>query len=78
MTEHGRELAVMQFKSAMCSCGQPKLPREAFCERCYFALPRAMRRALIGTYGERFELAYFAAVDWLTQRRPIECVNPES
>jgi len=78
MTETTYQLAVMQFKSEICCCGDRKVPRQSFCTRCYLSLPQQMRKPLIGTYGERFELAYFAAVDWLTYQRASKCIGPRN
>jgi hypothetical protein len=48
-----------------CLCGQPTLPEQPFCSRCYLALPDQIRRNLAETFGEVYELAYHRAAEWL-------------
>jgi len=34
------------MKTSTCFCGAPKMAEDAFCNRCYYALPPRMRAAL--------------------------------
>jgi hypothetical protein len=65
---HG--MAVAQYRSGVCCCGLTKIPGRSFCGVCWRALPAKLRRPLVGTFGEEYELAYFAAAKWLSERLP--------
>jgi hypothetical protein len=67
-TPERQRLAVGQYRSAICACGGAKKPGQSFCNACWHALPHALQRPLVASYGTRYELAYFAAAEWLAQR----------
>lgn len=67
-----QKLSVAQYRAEICCCGRAKLPRRSFCSACWHALPRPLQKPLVGTYGERYALAYFAAAEWLAARQRKE------
>lgn len=55
-----------QFLSDNCpACGAVKEKNTAFCKKCYFALPRAMKAALWKRFGSGFEDAQRAGLAFL-------------
>lgn len=47
------------------ACGDWKRKNTAFCSGCYFRLPTELRDALWHRFGEGFEEAYVAGLNWL-------------
>lgn len=66
-----RRLEILEsLGSTKCEpCGMSKAPRMSHCRGCYFALPQAMRRALYKRFGEGYEEAYEASLQFLRERR---------
>jgi ribosomal protein L40E len=51
-------------------CGGTKPSRMSHCRKCYFSLPKAMRRALYRRIGEGYEAAYTESLQHLSGGRP--------
>lgn len=50
------------------SCGGSKKPKMSHCRKCYFALPPNMRHALYNGFGDGYEEAYEASLEFLAAR----------
>ena len=58
-----------ELMGVRCRCRAKKRVRNTFCNKCYWSLPEAMRRALYRHVGEGYEEAYAAAATILDQSR---------
>lgn len=67
--------ALEVLKNNQCVCGDGKQFRTAFCRKCYFKLPTAIRRALYAPLGSGFEQAYKLAVETLGFAKPEITLN---
>jgi hypothetical protein len=66
------------FVSAECpNCHEKKAKNTAFCQRCYFALPKTMQAALWRRFGQGFEDAFLAARDFL-KGKPLPPKKPDT
>ena len=61
-----RLAAVAALKSGRCQCGGAKQTGMAVCCRCWFLLPKNVRRALYRPIGKGFSAAYEVACQYLT------------
>lgn len=53
------------LRSTVCACGEPKTARQAFCKKCWRALPLPAQAALYDRLGQGYEAAYDSAVSML-------------
>ena len=68
LTESPRAQALREFKGTDCpGCGGKKKPRNGFCSRCYYSLPKDLQKALWQRFGLGYEEAHEDARDWLQQ-----------
>ncbi len=51
-----------------CRCGANKQPRNTFCQRCFYTLPKEKRNDLYKRIGAGYEEAYEAACEFLNAR----------
>lgn len=65
MHANDRKSILADFLGTKCVCGRPKAARQSHCRRCYFALPMPMRAALYRRFGEGYEAAFMASVQFL-------------
>jgi hypothetical protein len=60
------------FRGLRCAgCGGVKRAHNAFCLRCYYRLPRALKQSLFQRFGEGFEEAYRVCIAWFPVH-PVE------
>lgn len=57
--------AVWALQGRQCACGRAKGTMKSFCNKCYYALPPAMKRALYKRVGQGYEQAYTRALERL-------------
>jgi hypothetical protein len=48
-------------------CEEHKSRHTAFCTKCYFQLPRALKSSLWKRFGSGFEEAYHACLSWFRE-----------
>lgn len=60
-----RKQCVDDLASAACRCGRPKQRGFSLCRRCFWRLPRNLRRGLYAKVGEGYEAAYRDAGEYL-------------
>jgi hypothetical protein len=65
-------IAVHELAGVQCRCGRPKQPRQTFCRKCYYTLPRPQQRELYQRVGCGYEAAYIAAVNFLAHAGRME------
>lgn len=59
---------IKELMGTVCHCGKTKHAEHTFCGKCYFSLPRNMRKAIYNRIGNGYEEAYEAAtvhLDWI-------------
>jgi hypothetical protein len=61
-----RLAAAAALKSGRCHCGAAKQTGMAVCFKCWFKLPKNVRRALYRPMGKGFSAAYEVACQYLT------------
>jgi len=65
----GKQTILESFLGTKCAgCGGTKRPRMSHCAGCYHSLPRKMQTELYRRFGEGYEAAYTASVEWLRAR----------
>jgi hypothetical protein len=64
--QQARMDAVAVLKNGQCYCGAAKQTGMAVCCKCWFQLPRNVRRALYRPVGKGFAAAYEVACQYLT------------
>lgn len=70
LSESPRQRAHREFMDTKCCvCGGKKPPKNGFCSRCYYSLPKTMQRALWQRFLEGYEEAHEEAREWLEQER---------
>jgi hypothetical protein len=67
-----------EFLGERCACGAPKQSRMSHCRGCYRSLPKAMQSALWRRFGEGYEEAFAASVEWLRAKRPQSLFDAEA
>jgi hypothetical protein len=71
MTEE-KKSTLADFLGTKCSgCGGAKRSRMSHCRRCYYWLPPTMRQALYRRFGQGYEEAFTASVEYL-RKLPVE------
>jgi hypothetical protein len=52
------------------ACGGEKNSKQSHCGKCYYKLPKPMRKALYNRFGEGYEKAFEDATKWLAEHHP--------
>jgi len=63
--DEARRVYLEALDRLKCQCGRVKQRGNSLCSKCYWRLPRAMRRDLYRKMGQGYEAAYDAAVQFL-------------
>jgi hypothetical protein len=70
--ESSLDAAIRDLGSTTCLCGMGKQKRRAFCQECFYALPRGLRNRLRGSSGATYGEMYRQAGEFLrTETRRI-------
>ena len=56
---------LVELLAKKCRCGREKQARNTFCNNCYYKLPSEIKKALYKRFGDGYEQAYDAAVQFL-------------
>lgn len=60
---------VESFSSQKCmACGKRKGKAMSHCKRCYYLLPPEMRSALYNRFGQGYEQAFRASIEYLGEK----------
>jgi hypothetical protein len=59
------------FLGEVCGhCGGTKRSKMSHCGKCYWRLPKPMRKALYNRFGEGYEQAFAESNKWLAEKYP--------
>ena len=72
MNENEKKRSVLEdFLGTECAgCGAVKRPRMSHCAGCYHRLPKKMQSELYRRFGQGYEEAFAASVEWLRKNQP--------
>lgn len=64
-----RATCLADLAAPLCRCGRPKQRGFSLCRRCFWRLPKKLRRSLYARIGEGYEAAYRDAGEYLDQNK---------